>query len=134
MENAIVSYSNIVSTVVQDEGGQAIALQIHNMKNLIPTTSGIDAFPIGSRFYLRNPFLKLGRDGWLLLRVDQPFDLERLDLPPLNGNILIVGDGDGDFSFSAALAKANRKRGSAQITASSLDSQDSVKRGINQQK
>ena len=44
--------------------------------------------------------------------------------PPLNGNILVIGD--GDFSYSGALVNENQSRGSAAITASSLDTKEDV--------
>jgi len=52
--------------------------------------------------------------------------MHRIDLPPLNGAILILGD--GDFSYSLALAKKNKSRGNAHITATSFDSQKVVKK------
>ena len=58
------------------------------------------------------------------MRVDQPFDLQRLDLPPLIGSILIFGE--GDFSYSKSLASANELRGRAHITATSLDSAEYI--------
>jgi hypothetical protein len=121
---AIVSQSGVVTMIVRDEGGQCVMLQIFNMKGVKTTVQGLPQFPVGSRFCLKNPFLKLGQDSWPLLRVDQPFDFQRLDIPPLEGSILVLGD--GDFSFSVALAKDNKSRGRAHITATSLDSRKSV--------
>ena len=121
---AIVSPSSVVTTIVKDESGQHVRLQIFGNTSAWAREGARDTLPINGRLVLRNPFLKLQADGWLGLRVDQPFDLERLDLPPLRGQILVVGD--GDFSFSAALARLNADRGSARITATSLDSEDYV--------
>lgn len=110
---------------MEDKAGQCIHMQIHNMNDIeCDVNRVVTNIPVGARFYLKNPFLKVGNDGWWLLRVDQPFDLERLDIPPLHGSILVVGD--GDFSFSAALAKQNRERGQAQIVTSSLDSKKTI--------
>ena len=114
-----------VSTLVKDQTGQHILLQIWNMSpKPKPALNDIEILPVGARFFLKNPFVKEGMDGWPVLRVDQPFDLIRLDIPPLHGSILVVGD--GDFSFSHALARMNDQRGKAKITTTSLDSYSSV--------
>ncbi|KAL3905550.1 MAG: hypothetical protein SGARI_004409, partial [Bacillariaceae sp.] len=109
--------------VVADELGQYILLQIYGLKNIKAT---MKSFTPGARFFLRNPFLQIGKDNTPCLRVDQPFDLIRIDFPPLHGEILIVGD--GDFSFSASLAQQNHTRGNAKIIATSLDSAEDVKK------
>jgi len=127
--DTFVSPSKTVTALVEDEDGQLVTMQIFNMKGVQPHSIGLDTMPIGARFYLKNPFLKIGQDGWLLLRVDQPFDLVRLDFPPLKGNILVVGD--GDFAFSVSLAKQNAKRGTAFILASSLDTRATVVKRYN---
>ncbi|KAG7353721.1 protein of unknown function DUF2431 containing protein [Nitzschia inconspicua] len=120
--DAVISPAKSVSMVVADELGQYVLMQIYNLREAEVVERG---FTPGARYILKNPFLKHGRDAVPFLRVDQPFDLIRLDLPPLEGKILVVGD--GDFSFSVALATSNRIRGSAAITATSLDSLDQVK-------
>ncbi|KAL3932929.1 MAG: hypothetical protein SGARI_003831, partial [Bacillariaceae sp.] len=119
---AVISPSKAVSMVVSDETGQYVLLQIHNLRN---AQDEMQNFTPGARYFLRNPFLKPSKDDTPFLRVDQPFDLVRLDLPPLHGSILVVGD--GDFSFSVAIARQNKIRGDAYITATSLDSADDVK-------
>ncbi|KAJ1451334.1 hypothetical protein M885DRAFT_499627 [Pelagophyceae sp. CCMP2097] len=123
---ATVSHTGCVSALVEDESGQCVLLQIFGIEpKLAPTVDGVDTVvALHGRYYLRNPFLKINAEGWLMLRVDQPFDLLRLDVPPLRGRILVVGD--GDFSFSAALAAANARRGDADIACSSLEPQEGV--------
>lgn len=118
----VVSPSKAVSMVMADESGQFIILQMYNLPN---ANSSLHEFSFGSRYVLKNPFLKPGTDGVPFLRVDQPWDLLRLDLPPLNGNILVVGD--GDLSFSVALAKSNQIRGHAFVTSTSLESLEKIK-------
>jgi len=119
----VVLPSKTVTTVVEDDAGKCVLMQIYNIPN-VQNTFGMKSMPVGARFYLKNPFLKVALDGWLTLRVDQPFDLVRLDVPPLHGSILIIGD--GDFSFSVALAHKNQKLGNSFIVASSLDSRQTI--------
>ena len=125
VQPALVSHSGCITAVVKDSDGQHVRIQVWNTSpKLAPTAEGCDAYLVGARFFLKNPFLKRGlNDSWLLLRVDQPFDLQSIDVP-LRGEILVVGD--GDFSYSAALARVNKKQGRAQITATSLDSMETV--------
>jgi Domain of unknown function (DUF2431) len=120
---AIPTKSNGVSLVVADEFGQFIALQIFNPKS---NKTAVKQFIPGARYVLRNPFLKRAIDGTPYLQVDQPFDLIPLDLPPLHGNILVVGE--GDFSFCVSLARMNKIRGCSRITATSLDPLEEVSR------
>lgn len=122
--DAVVSPSLTVTMVVQDESGQHVMMQIMNMKDLQPTVSGLESFPVGDRYCLKNPFLNIGSYGWPLLRVDQPSDMQGLDIPPLQGSIMVLGD--GDFSFSASFARENEARGNASITATSLESPEFV--------
>jgi hypothetical protein len=89
---AFVSLTGCVTTIVEDESGQRVRLQVFNMDpKPEPTVDGIDALALQGRYVLKNPFLKVSEgDGWLGLRLDQPFDLERLDLPPLHGEVLTL--------------------------------------------
>ena len=52
--------------------------------------------------------------------------MQRLDVPPLDGSILVVGD--GDFSYSVELAKKNGPSSKAHITATSIDTKGEIEK------
>jgi hypothetical protein len=57
---AVVSSSGAVSMIVADETGQYILLQMYNVRN---AKTAIQNLTPGARYFLRNPFLKLGKDS-----------------------------------------------------------------------